>query len=170
MAKVPDMSVVQFEALLQEMGGDKGVRLLGIDLGTKTIGLAISDNNWFFASPVYTIRRTKFTADVTELLEYAEKEGVQALVIGLPLNMDDSEGPRAQATRAFVRNMGKFTKMPVFYWDERLSSFDADQSMRSADMKMKKRIEKIDQVAAALILQGCLDRLLEARAQRETNG
>ncbi len=167
MAKVPDMKLEQFETLLQEIGGKKGARLLGLDLGAKTIGIAISNANWSIASPVYTIRRRKFTTDKNELLEYASSENIKAMVIGLPLNMDDTEGPRAQSTRAFVRNLKNFTDMPLFFWDERLSSFEADQHLRSAGMNLQKRTEKIDQTAAAIILQGCLDQLRKARALRE---
>ena len=101
MAKEPDLTVEQFAALLQGRDGKNG-RILGLDLGTKTIGLAISNSSWTIASPVNTIRRRKFTLDVAEMLDYAAKESVAGLVIGLPLNMDGSEGPRAQATRAFI--------------------------------------------------------------------
>lgn len=168
MAMIPDMTIEQFEALLQEKTTSKdtevkSARLLGLDLGTKTIGIAISNSNWTIASPVHTIRRSKFTLDVEELLAFASKEKIAAIVIGLPLNMDDTEGPRAQSTRAFVRNMAKFTELPVFFWDERLSSYEADILMREADMSMRKRTVKIDQQAAAIILQGCLDRLLQVR-------
>ncbi len=154
MASFDETSLEQFAALLQGSG-----RLLGLDLGTKTIGLAISDSGWSIASPVRTIRRTKFTHDVREMLDYAEHEGVRGLVMGLPLNMDGSEGPRAQATRAFVRNLGQHTDLPVLFWDERLSSYAADQAMLEADLSRKRRARAIDQVAAGIILQGCLDRL-----------
>ncbi|MEE9314083.1 MAG: Holliday junction resolvase RuvX [Rhizobiaceae bacterium] len=159
MAKTPDLTIKQFMALLQDQSSEKGSRLLGLDLGTKTIGLAISNSNWTIASPVYTIRRQKFTLDVEELLAYATKEKISGLVIGLPLNMDDSEGPRAQATRAFVRNMAKFTDLPVFFWDERLSSVVAEEQMFQASISKKKHSGQIDQRAAAIILQGCLDHL-----------
>ena len=158
MAKEPDLSVEQFAALLQGQDGKNG-RLLGLDLGTKTIGLAISNSRWTIASPIDTIRRKKFTLDVQQLLQWIEAEGVGGLVIGMPLNMDGSEGPRAQATRAFIRNLKPHCGLPVLYWDERLSSFAAEQSMLEADMSRKKRDRKIDQIAAAIILQGCLDRL-----------
>lgn len=160
MAKEPDLTVEQFAALLQGPDGRNG-RILGLDLGTKTIGMAISNSNWTIASPVETIRRKKFTADVTAMLTYAVSENVQGLVMGLPLNMDGSEGPRAQATRAFVRNMRVHCDLPVLYWDERLSSYAAEQAMLEADMSRKKRARNIDQIAAAIILQGCLDRLRE---------
>ena len=162
MAKEPDMTVEQFFELLQgQEAGNR--RLLGLDLGTKTIGMAISDSNWSIASSVYTIRRRKFTPDITAMLEFAKKENVGGLVMGLPLNMDGSEGPRAQATRAFVRNMRAHTVLPVMFWDERLSSHTADQAMLEADVTRSKRARNIDQLAAAIILQGCLDRLCEVR-------
>lgn len=164
MATKPDLSVEQFASRLQGRGATKPGhhgRILGLDLGTNTIGMAISNSSWTIASPVDTIRRRKFTADVKSLLDYAHSESVQGLVMGLPFNMDGSEGPRAQATRAFVRNMRPHTEMPVLYWDERLSSYAAEQAMLEADMSRKKRARNIDQIAAAIILQGCLDRLRE---------
>jgi len=162
MAVETDLNVEQFAAALQGADGRYG-RILALDLGTKTIGMAISNSQWTIASPVDTIRRKKFTPDVTALLAYANAESVEGLVMGMPLNMDGSEGPRAQATRAFVRNMRGHTDLPVLYWDERLSSFAAEQSMLEADMTRKKRARNIDQVAAAIILQGCLERLREFR-------
>ncbi|MEM1038282.1 MAG: Holliday junction resolvase RuvX [Pseudomonadota bacterium] len=138
-------------------------RLLGLDLGTKTIGMAISDSAWSIASPVHTVRRTKFTADVTEMLDYAKRESVSGLVMGLPFNMDGSEGPRAQSTRAFVRNLAKHTELPVLFWDERLSSFAAESAMLEADLTRKKRAKVIDQMAASIILQGALDALRQTQ-------
>ncbi len=137
-------------------------RLLGLDLGTKTIGLAISDSRWMVASPLHTVRRKKFTPDANAMLEMAAKEGVVGLVIGLPYNMDGSEGARAQATRAFQRNLSGLSELPMMFWDERLSSFAAEQAMLEADMSRKKRAKNVDQIAAAIILQGCLDRLRES--------
>jgi len=136
-----------------------GKRLLGLDLGTKTIGLAISDGLLTVASAFHTIRRTKFGKDVAELLEITGKNDVCGLVIGLPLNMDGSEGPRVQATRAFVRNLAAHTDLPVLLWDERLSTVAAERAMLEADLSRKKRAEKIDAAAAAFILQGALERL-----------
>jgi putative Holliday junction resolvase len=162
-----DLNVEQFAALLQGRTGKNG-RILGLDLGTKTIGMAISNSDWTIASPVNTIRRKKFTPDVTAMLDYARTEMVEGIVMGLPFNMDGSEGPRAQATRAFVRNMGAFTDLPVLYWDERLSSYAAEQAMLEADMTPRKRARNIDQIAAAIILQGCLDCLREAQAAGKT--
>ncbi len=164
MASNPDLSVEQFVSLLQERGtggpGNHG-RILALDLGSKTIGMAISNSRWTIASPVDTIQRKKFTPDVERLLEYARRETVQGLIVGLPLNMDGSEGPRVQATRAFVRNLRPHTDLPVLYWDERLSSHAAEQSMLEADMSRRKRARVIDQIAASIILQNCLDRMRE---------
>ncbi|MGI9364073.1 MAG: Holliday junction resolvase RuvX [Rhizobiaceae bacterium] len=157
------MSVEQFVALLQGPAGQNG-RILGLDLGTKTIGMAISNSSWTIASPVETIRRIKFTVDVKSMLDYAASEQVKGLVMGLPLNMDGSERPRSQSTRAFVRNMRPICDLPVLYWDERLSSHAAEQSMLEADLSRKKRAQNIDQIAASIILQGCLDRMREVLA------
>ncbi len=136
-----------------------GTRLLGLDLGTKTIGLALSDTSHSVASPLETIPRKKFTQDVKLLLDVIEKHDVSALVIGLPLNLDGSEGPRSQATRAFVRNLRQHTDMPIVYWDERLSTVAAERTLLEADASRKRRAEVIDKMAAAFILQGALDRL-----------
>jgi len=137
----------------------KNQRLIGLDLGAKTIGVAVSDGSLTVATARQTIKRTKFGVDAAVLLQLVEQENVFAFVIGLPLNMDGSEGPRAQATRAFVRNLGNLTDLPVALWDERLSTVAAERAMLEADMSRKKRAEKIDAVAAAFILQGALDRL-----------
>ena len=134
-------------------------RLLGLDLGTKTIGLAISDSDWSIASPHSTIARVKFTPDVQAMLALAERENVAGLVLGLPLNMDDTEGPRAQATRAFARNLERLTDLPIGFWDERLSTVAAERALLEADTSRKRRKEVIDHVAAGYILQGVLDRL-----------
>jgi putative holliday junction resolvase len=134
-------------------------RLMGIDLGTKTIGLAISDVERRLASPLETIARTKFTADANRMLEQAGKLSVAAFVIGLPLNMDGTEGPRVQSTRAFVRAMAQKTKIPFCYWDERLSTAAVTRELIAQDASRAKRAEVIDRMAAAYILQGALDRL-----------
>ncbi|MBO6816593.1 MAG: Holliday junction resolvase RuvX [Rhizobiaceae bacterium] len=134
-------------------------RLMGLDLGTKTIGIAISDSRLKVATARTTLTRRKFTLDVEELVRLAGREEVFAFVLGLPLNMDGSEGRRAQSTRSFARNMTRHTDLPVVLWDERLSTYAADQAMIEADMSRKKRAEKIDAVAAAIILQGALDQL-----------
>lgn len=141
----------------------KNQRIIGLDLGTKTIGVAVSDGLLSIASSVKTIKRTKFTKDMVELNEIIEIQDAFAIVIGMPLNMNGSEGPRAQATRAFVRNMGQKCPLPVVYWDERLSTVAAERAMIEADMSRKKRAEKIDAAAAAFILQGALDRLQNLR-------
>ena len=134
-------------------------RLMGLDLGTKTIGVAISDVERRFASPVTTIRRTRFTQDAALLVREADRLGAAALVIGLPLNMDGSEGPRVQATRAFIRNMATLTALPFVLWDERLSTAAVERSLIEQDVSRAKRAAVIDRMAAAYILQGALDRL-----------
>ena len=134
-------------------------RLIGLDLGTKTIGVAVSDVELRVATPLTTIRRTKFKADAAELLRIAENEKAFAIVIGLPLNMDGSEGPRAQAARAFGRNLSPLLDVPIVYWDERLSTVAAERAMIEADLSRKKRAERIDAAAAAIILEGALGRL-----------
>jgi len=134
-------------------------RLMGLDLGTKTIGIAISDVRLTIATARETLQRKKFTLDAQYLIAMAEKEDIFAFVLGLPLNMDGSEGPRVQATRAFVRTMANLTDMPFLLWDERLSTVAAEEAMLAFDVSRKKRAEKIDAVAAAFILQGALDRL-----------
>ena len=143
-------------------------RLLGLDLGTKTIGLALSDLGRRIATPMETIRRKKFSLDVAELLAICEKQKVAGLVIGLPLNMDGSEGPRAQATRAFVRNLVPLTDLPIAFWDERLSTTAVTRTLLEADTSRAKRAEVVDKMAASFILQGALDRMQTmARAARE---
>ncbi|MEJ1158811.1 Holliday junction resolvase RuvX [Prosthecomicrobium sp. N25] len=134
-------------------------RVMGLDLGTKTIGLALSDLGRRIASPLETIRRTKFGADADALLKLAEKHQVLGIVMGLPLNMDGSEGPRAQATRAFVRNLAGRTALPVAYWDERLSTAAVTRTLLDADASRARRAELVDKMAAAFILQGALDRM-----------
>ena len=134
-------------------------RLLGLDVGTKTVGLALSDVMRRIATPLETIRRTKFSADAARLLELARQHGVGGFVIGLPVNLDASEGPRAQSTRAFARNLGALTELPMAFWDERLSTAAAERVLLEADTSRKRRAELIDKMAAAYILQGALDRL-----------
>jgi putative Holliday junction resolvase len=134
-------------------------RLFGLDVGTKTIGIAMSDVMRSLASPLHTIRRTKFSADAAELLRLAGDHGVGGLVIGLPVNFDGSEGPRAQSTRAFARNLRALTDLPMAFWDERLSTAAAERTLLEADTSRKRRAELIDKMAAAFILQGALDRL-----------
>ena len=138
--------------------------LLGLDLGTRTIGVALSDRLLTAATPVETIRRTKFTADAARLLALAARHEAGGLVLGLPRNMDGSEGPRAQSARAFARNLEALTPLPITFWDERLSTVAAERALITADTSRKRRAEVIDAVAASYILQGLLDRLSHLRA------
>jgi len=141
-----------------------GTRLAGLDLGTKTIGVALSDLGFRIATPFTTIRRTKFGADAQALLALCAKEKVGGLVLGLPVNMNGTEGPRAQATRAFARNLAALTELPIAFWDERLSTAAAERAMLEADLSRAKRAERIDAAAAGFILQGALDRLARLRS------
>jgi putative Holliday junction resolvase len=134
-------------------------RLLGLDVGTKTIGMALSDVTRSVATPFDTIRRSKFTADAKTIREVVEKNQVGALVIGLPLNLDGSEGPRAQSTRAFARNLAAHVEVPMVFWDERLSTAAVERHLIEADVSRKRRAELVDRMAAAYILQGALERL-----------
>lgn len=147
-------NVEAFAARLQGQG-----RLLGLDLGSKTIGLAISDSLWSIASPRETVKRTKFGKDAAYLLDLAQKESVTGLVLGWPINMNGTEGPRCQATAAFQRNLSKLTNLPMLYWDERMSTIAAERAMLEADLSRAKRSQRIDSVAASVILQAALDRL-----------
>lgn len=149
-----------------------GQRLIGIDLGTRTIGLALSDVGRSIASPLETIKRTKFSTDVKRLVELAARHGIGGLVIGLPLNMDGSEGPRAQATRAFVRNLAAHLPLPVALWDERLTTAAVTRTLLEADASRARRSDLVDKMAASYILQGALDRLAMARrtAMTERDG
>lgn len=147
-----------------------GARLLGLDLGTKTIGLALSDVGRSIATPLETLKRVKFGKDAEALLAVAAKYGVGGLVLGLPLNMDGSEGPRAQATRAFVRNLAPLTALPIAYWDERLSTAAVTRTLLEADASRARRAEVVDKMAAAYILQGALDRLKRASANLSPEG
>jgi putative pre-16S rRNA nuclease len=133
--------------------------LLGLDLGTKTIGVAVSDPDRKLATGVETIRRTKFSADAARVLALASERSAAGFVLGLPINMDGSEGPRAQSTRAFAGNLAKLTDLPIALWDERLSTAAVERDLIGADVSRKKRAAVIDQHAAAFILQGALDRL-----------
>lgn len=136
-----------------------GATLAGIDLGDKTIGVAVSDRSLAFAHPRPVIMRKKFTQDAEALLATLARDTVGAVVIGLPVNMDGSEGPRAQASRAFVRNIARLTDLPFAFWDERLSTIAAERVLIEMDVSRKKRETRIDSAAAAFILQGVLDRL-----------
>jgi len=135
-------------------------RLIGLDLGTKTIGVAVSDPDRKLATGVETIARSNFTADARRVLALAAERAAIGFVLGLPINMDGSEGPRAQSTRAFSRNFAKLTELPIALWDERLSTVAVERGLIAADMSRKRRAAVIDQHAAMFILQGALDRLL----------
>ena len=150
-------NIIAIEELALMQG--KNQRLIGLDLGSKTIGIALSDGMLSIATGKTTIKRTKFTKDVEVLISLINQYDVFGLVMGMPFNMDGSEGPRAQATRAFVRNLSAICTLPVVLWDERLSTVAAERAMLEADMSRKKRAEKIDAAAAAFILQGALDRI-----------
>lgn len=131
----------------------------GIDLGEKTIGVAVSDGMRGVATPLETIRRKKFGIDAAALLDILAKREIVGLVLGLPRNMDGSEGPRCQSTRAFARNLSRMTEIPMTFWDERLSTVAAERALLEADTSRKRRAEVIDHVAASYILQGTLDRM-----------
>ncbi|MDI6026151.1 Holliday junction resolvase RuvX [Corticibacterium sp. UT-5YL-CI-8] len=151
---MPVLQLPELPALL-----DKGKTLAGIDLGEKTIGLAVSDRSLSYAHPRAVINRRKFTLDAAALLTALQKEDCAAVVIGLPLNMDGSEGPSAQRSRAFVRNMANLSDLPFLFWDERLSTVAAERALLEMDVSRRKRDTRIDSAAAAFILQGVLDRL-----------
>ncbi|MEX0349885.1 MAG: Holliday junction resolvase RuvX [Paracoccaceae bacterium] len=133
--------------------------LIGLDLGDKTIGVAVSDRMGTVATPLETVRRKKFTADAARLLEIIADRDIGGIVLGLPRNMDGTEGPRCQSTRAFARNLSRLTEIPIGFWDERLSTVAAEKALLEADTTRKRRAEVIDHVAASYILQGALDRL-----------
>jgi len=146
--------ISEFAAALPSMQA-----IAGLDFGEKTIGVAVSDNYRSVATPLETIRRKKFTLDAARLLEIADGRRLGGLVLGLPRNMDGSEGPRCQKTRAFARNLSRLTDLPIGFWDERLSTVAAEKALLEADTTRKRRAEVIDHVAAGYILQGVLDRL-----------
>ena len=137
-----------------------GGRLAGLDVGTKTIGVALCDAGWSFASPAPLIRRTKFTADKAALAAMLVPQAVKGLVIGLPLNLDGSDSPRTQSTRAFARNLSQLADWPIAFWDERLSTSAVERFLiEDLDLNRKRRAQVVDRTAAAWILQGALDRL-----------
>ncbi|MEM1374131.1 MAG: Holliday junction resolvase RuvX [Pseudomonadota bacterium] len=136
-----------------------GNPIAGLDLGTHTIGVALSDSLWTVGTPLGTVRRRKFTLDAEELLRLIVGREARGIVLGLPRNMDGSEGPRCQATRAFARNLERLTELPMTFWDERLSTVAAERALLEADTTRKRRAQIIDQVAASYILQGALDRI-----------
>lgn len=150
-----DMPEAQSLAALPPSG-----KLLGLDLGTRTIGVAISDGMRYSATPLETIRRQKFTQDAVRLVELVAENAAVGIVLGLPLNMDGTEGPRAQSTRAFARNLGQKLAIPIVFWDERLSTSAVTRMMiEEADMRRDRRAQVVDKLAASYILQGALERL-----------
>ena len=159
-------------AAIEELPGllAAGGTVAGIDLGDKTIGLAVSDRSFAFAHPRPVIMRRKFSLDAAALVAALSKDDVRAVVIGLPVNMDGSEGPRAQASRAFVRNMARLTQLPFVFWDERLSTVAAERALIEMDVSRAKRLTRIDSAAAAFILQGVLDRLQSLPASSGQRG
>ena len=154
MAALITGSATEFAAALPSGG-----KLAGLDVGSKTIGLAICDAGWHFAGPAETIRRTKFTQDLKALEIFISRENIVGLVVGLPLNMGVSDGPRTQSVRAFARNLSQLD-MPMLLWDERWSTQAVERAMISADVSRAKRAEKVDALAAAHILQGAIDALV----------
>ncbi|MDD7910705.1 Holliday junction resolvase RuvX [Pseudovibrio exalbescens] len=150
----PVLSLEEFQEVLPPQG-----RLIGLDLGTKTIGLAMSDIGRKIATPLETIKRKKFTLDTDRLLELCQIHEVIGLVLGLPLNMDGTEGPRVQSTKAFARNLAQRTELPMAFWDERLSTAAVTRTLIDADRSRARRAELVDKMAASYILQGLLDRL-----------
>ena len=137
----------------------EGGRLIGLDVGTKTIGTALCDAGWSFASPAVLVNRTKFTADKAQLTTLIRQQSVRGIVIGLPLNMDGSDSPRTQSVRAFARNLDD-TGLPIFLWDERWSTVAVERQMIAEDLSRAKRAERVDKLAAAYILQGAIDALV----------
>jgi len=151
------MAIVDLNTLKSTL--PKNVRLLGLDVGQKTIGLSISDQSLMIASPLETIRRKKFSQDVIRLKEIIEEFSIGALIIGLPLNMDGTEGPRCQPTRQFAKNNLNYIDLPMAFWDERLSTQAVTRPLIEADLSRAKRSKVIDKLAASYILQGVLDYL-----------
>ena len=139
-------------------------KLAGLDVGTKTVGLAICDPGWSFAGPSETIRRTKFTADLEQLRNFVDREAIVGLVVGLPLNMDGTDSPRTQSVRAFARNLAPLA-LPILLWDERWSTQAVERAMIEADVSRAKRAERVDALAAAHILQGAIDALANLQHQ-----
>ncbi|WP_371056553.1 Holliday junction resolvase RuvX [Rhodosalinus sp. K401] len=144
-----------------------GRAVAGLDLGEKTLGVAVSDRGLAVATPLRTIRRSKFTADAVSLFSILDEREIGGIVLGLPRNMDGSEGPRAQSTRAFARNLARLRDSPIVFWDERLSTVAAERALLEADATRKRRAEVIDHVAASYILQGALDRIRHLRLAGE---
>ena len=151
---------------IEDLDVYSGERILGLDLGSKTIGIALSDTMQQVATPLETLKRKKFTADAKHLLALVKQFNIAAFVIGMPLNMDGTEGARIQSTNAFVRNMAKKTDIPFISWDERMSTVAVERVLLEADSSRAARARVIDKMAAGYILQGALDRLSIIRAQR----
>ena len=159
-----------FEDIVEFAGAVPPMRaIIGLDLGEKTIGVAVSDNFLSVATPLETIRRKKFGVDAARLNDIIQERQIGGLVLGLPRNMDGSEGPRCQSTRAFARNFDRVTPLPITFWDERLSTVAAERALLEADTTRKRRAEVIDHVAAGYILQGVLDRLAVLRSEGTLN-
>jgi putative Holliday junction resolvase len=152
--RAPEYDIEAFQAQLAPHR-----RLIGLDLGTKTIGLALSDVTRSIASPLTTLARKTFTSDARELLALADEHAIAGLVIGLPTSLDGRLGPRAQSTRAFARNLSRLTPLPLLLWDERLSTVAAERVLIAADASRKRRAQLIDKLAATIILQNALDRM-----------
>jgi putative holliday junction resolvase len=159
----PVLPLIEIAPLLPSRGA-----LIGLDLGSKTIGVAASDPDRRLAAGVETVARKTFTADAERLLVLAAERNAAGFVLGLPVNMDGSEGPRAQSARAFARNLSRLTELPIALWDERLSTAAVERELIAADVSRSKRAAVIDQHAAAFILQGALDRLARAAQDART--
>ena len=156
---------------IEELAGTlpRAGALMGLDLGEKTIGVAVSDGLRSVATPLETVKRRKFGLDAARLLEIIAGRALEGIILGLPRNMDGSEGPRCQSTRAFARNLSALTPLPISFWDERLSTVAAERALLEADTTRKRRAEVIDHIAASYILQGVLDRLNHIRGARVRN-
>jgi putative Holliday junction resolvase len=150
---MPLLSIHEFQELKSQ-----NRPIMGLDVGDKTIGLALSDRTWLIATPLKTIRRTKFTKDAQDLIALLKEHHVSGCIVGLPMNMDGSEGPRCQSVRAFVKNLLAFEDIPMCFWDERLSTVAVTNTMLAADLSRQRRAELVDKLAASYILQGALDR------------
>ena len=161
MVRKNDISLTDLKAHLVP-----GQRLMGLDLGSKTIGMALSDATLTVATPLETAKRTKLAVDLSVLFAAAQANDVGGFILGLPLNMDGSEGPRAQATRAFAWEMGRQSPLPVGFWDERLSTIAVTRTLLEADLSRNRRAQVVDKVAAAYILQGALDYLAQNGGER----
>ncbi|EYS91934.1 YqgF family RNAse H domain-containing protein [Bartonella bacilliformis str. Heidi Mejia] len=161
------MAIITIDRVISHLSSKQTIA--GLDLGTKTIGIAISDISLTFSNPRPVIQRKKFTLDALTLIKIFDHENVGVVIIGLPINMDGSNGPRVQATRTFVSNIAMYTKIPFIFWDERLSTIAAQRHLLEMDVSRTKRENRIDSAAAAFILQGALDRIQILR-QNHTEG